>query len=61
MFEKEKGESAEETALREVKEETELDGEIIENIGKIHYTSLGATIFQNCSFLPSKVCWRNPK
>ncbi|MEM1551985.1 MAG: NUDIX hydrolase [Candidatus Bathyarchaeia archaeon] len=33
----EKGESAEETALREVKEETGLDGEIIDKIGEAHY------------------------
>jgi len=33
----EKGETAEETALREVKEETGLEGEIREKIGEINY------------------------
>ena len=33
-----KGETAEETALREVKEETGLDGEIVQKIGKISYS-----------------------
>jgi len=33
----EKGETAEETALREVREETGLEGEIVEKIGKINY------------------------
>ncbi|MEM3700621.1 MAG: NUDIX hydrolase [Candidatus Bathyarchaeia archaeon] len=34
----EKDESAEETALREVKEETGLNGEIVAKIGEIHYS-----------------------
>ncbi len=33
----EKGETAEETAVREVREETGLAGEIVQKIGKIHY------------------------
>lgn len=33
----EKGETGEKTALREVKEETGLDGEIVEKIGEINY------------------------
>jgi 8-oxo-dGTP pyrophosphatase MutT (NUDIX family) len=33
----EKGETAEETALREVREETGLEGEIVEKIGEINY------------------------
>ncbi len=33
----EKGETVEETALREVKEETGLEGEIVEKIGEINY------------------------
>lgn len=33
----EEGETAEETGLREVKEETGLDGEIVEKIGTINY------------------------
>lgn len=33
----EAGETAEETALREVREETGLAGEILKKIGKIHY------------------------
>jgi len=33
----EKGETAEEAALREVREETGLEGEIVEKIGKINY------------------------
>lgn len=33
----EEGETAEETAVREVKEETGLTGEIVQKIGKIHY------------------------
>jgi len=34
----EKGETAEETALREVREETGLDGETLKKIGKIGYS-----------------------
>lgn len=34
----EQGETAEETALREVKEETGLEGEIVQKIGKISYS-----------------------
>ena len=33
----EKGETAERTALREVREETGLEGEIVEKIGEINY------------------------
>jgi len=33
----EKGETAEKTALREVREETGLEGEIVEKIGEINY------------------------
>ena len=33
----EAGETAEETALREIREETGLTGEILKKIGKIHY------------------------
>lgn len=33
----EEGETAEETAVREVREETGLAGEIVQKIGKIHY------------------------
>jgi 8-oxo-dGTP pyrophosphatase MutT (NUDIX family) len=34
----EQGETAEETALREVREETGLEGEIVEKIGEINYS-----------------------
>jgi 8-oxo-dGTP diphosphatase len=33
----EEGETAEDTAIREVREETGLSGEIVKKIGKIHY------------------------
>jgi 8-oxo-dGTP pyrophosphatase MutT (NUDIX family) len=47
----EQGETAEETALREVKEETGLEGKIIEKIGEINYHFFrGKRCFKNVHF-----------
>jgi 8-oxo-dGTP pyrophosphatase MutT (NUDIX family) len=46
----EEGETVEEAALREVKEETGLDGEIIGRVGEIHYFLKGQRYFKTVHF-----------
>jgi 8-oxo-dGTP diphosphatase len=59
----EKGEKSEETAVREVKEETGIDAKIIEKAGEFSYfyTKEGEKVFKNAKFFLMKYLGGNEK